>query len=73
VKGALIVFGSLAAIAALILVARLIDRMRGLDPSDRWSGWPRGKSSSAGTPRLYNGPEYSSMDDHGSHDADGGL
>jgi hypothetical protein len=71
--GLLLVGGSLVVIVLLVLVSRVIDRARGIDPRDRWSGYYRGKSSGAGAPRLGNGPEFDSMNDHGNRDVDGGL
>jgi hypothetical protein len=63
---------TVAAVIALVLVARGIDRLRRIDTGDRWAGWYRGKSNTGGK-RLGNGPEYDSMDDHGNREADGGL
>ena len=73
ILGLLILGGLLVAVGVLVVVSRVIDRVRGIDPGDKWSGYYRGKSSDSGTPRLGNGPEYDSMNDHGNRDADGGL
>ncbi len=60
------------AILLLVLLARFIDRVRGLDPNEKWSGWYRGKSANAGK-KLYSGSDFESMDDHGNREQDGGL
>jgi hypothetical protein len=74
--GLLVIAGSIAYIAVLIIIFRVIDRARGVDPDDRWSGWYRSRSTSPKPPFgpiVFSGQEYDSMDDHGNRDQDGGL
>jgi hypothetical protein len=65
------------ALALVIFLARILDRVRGIDPDDKWSNWYRGKSTSRSSPLWKGAPisgsEYDSMDDHGNPEQDGGL
>jgi hypothetical protein len=74
--GLLIIGGMLAFIAVLVVIARLIDRVRGVDQGDKWAGWYRSTSPSPMPPFgpiIFSGEEYDSMDDHGNREQDGGL
>jgi len=60
---------------ALVLVGlgKLLDRVRNIDPDDKWSGWYRGKTHDVSQTLGFKASEYDSMDDHGNREMDGGL
>lgn len=71
--GIVVVAGILALAAVLVLAARLLDRIRGIGPDDKWTGWYRGKTHDISQTLGYKGSEYDSMDDHGNREIHGDL
>lgn len=68
-----VVAGTVAFVLALAGIGKLLDRIRHVDPSEKWSGWYRGKTHDVSQTLGYKSAEYDSMDDHGNRDMDGGL
>jgi len=59
--------------ALMVLLARLLDKGRGIGPDDMWGGWYKGKTSDRTQSGGFKGSEYDTMNDHGNHEVDGGL
>ncbi len=67
------ILGGLALVFAVIGIARLLDRLRGIDSNDKWSGWNHSKTADMSQTGGFKSGEFDSMNDHGSRGQDGGL
>jgi hypothetical protein len=73
VTGLWVVLGTIAFALLLVGIGNVLNRVRGIDEDDKWSGWYRGKTHDVSQTLGYKAGEYDSMDDHGNRDMDGGL
>lgn len=71
--GFVVVAVTVGAVVLLVLLARLLDRVRGVDPEEKWSGWYRSKTHDITQTGGLKGGEYDSLNDRGNRDRDGGL
>jgi hypothetical protein len=68
-----VIAGAFVLAGLMVLLAKVLDRLVGTDPSEPFAGWYRGRTSDRSQSGGFKGSEYDSMNDHGNRDADGGL